>query len=40
MSIFLLSFSLFVLLIGLFVFRDIQDARQVTSNGNATEVLP
>lgn len=39
MSIFLLSFSLFVLLAGTLVLRDILYARQVASNGKATEIL-
>jgi hypothetical protein len=37
MSIFLLSFSLFVILAGVFALRDIVYARQIASNGNATE---
>jgi hypothetical protein len=37
MSIFLLSFSLFVILAGVFAFCDIAYARQIASNGNATE---
>jgi Na+-driven multidrug efflux pump len=40
MSVFLLSFSLFVLLAGIFALRDIVYARQVASNGKETEILP
>jgi hypothetical protein len=40
MSIILLSFSLFVLLVCFFVLRDILYARQVASNDKATEVIP
>jgi hypothetical protein len=40
MSIFLLSFSLFLILTGILALRDIVYARQVASNGKATGILP
>ena len=39
MSVFLFSFSLFVILAGSFALRDILYARQATSNGKETEFL-
>jgi len=40
MSVFLLSFVLFVLLVGVLGRRDLFYARERASNGNATERLP
>ena len=40
MSVFLLAFSLFVILAALFALRDSLYARQVASHGKATEILP
>jgi|SwirhisoilCB1_FD_contig_71_2909191_length_582_multi_5_in_0_out_0_2 hypothetical protein len=40
MSVFLLSFSLFVILVGAFALRDIVYARQVASKGKETEIPP
>lgn len=39
MSVFLFSFSLFVMLAGLFALRDIVYARQAASHGKETEFL-
>lgn len=40
MSIFLLSFSLFVILAGTFALRDILYARQAASKGKERGILP
>jgi len=40
MSVFLLTFSLFVILAGVFALRDILYVRQVESHGKAREILP
>ena len=40
MSVFLLAFSLFVMLAGIFALRDILYARQIASHSKATEILP
>lgn len=40
MSVFLLAFSLFVILASLFALRDILYARQIASHSKAKEILP
>jgi hypothetical protein len=40
MSVFLLAFSLFAILAGIFALRDILYARQVASHDKAKEILP
>jgi len=40
MSVFLLAFSLFVILASLFAFRDILYTRQIASHSKAQEILP
>lgn len=40
MSIFLLAFSLFVILASTFALRDLLYARQIASKGKASKILP